>query len=70
VTIKEIPDAEIEAYAKTKEPIDKAGAFAIQGKGAIIVEKIDGDYFNIVGLPLFELNKMLYEFGIDVLKIN
>lgn len=69
VTIKKMSGAEIEAYVKTKEPIDKAGAFAIQGKGAIIVEKIDGDYFNVVGLPLFELNKMLYEFGIDVLEI-
>lgn len=70
VKIKQMSDAEIEAYVKTKEPIDKAGAFAIQGKGAIIVEKIDGDYFNVVGLPLLKLNNILHEFGIDVLKIN
>ncbi|WP_321417055.1 Maf family nucleotide pyrophosphatase [uncultured Methanomethylovorans sp.] len=69
VKIKQMSDAEIEAYVKTKEPIDKAGAFAIQGKGAIIVEEIDGDYFNVVGLPLFKLNKILHELGIDVMEI-
>jgi len=55
---------------KTAEPLDKAGAFAIQGKGAIIVEKIDGDYSNVVGLPLFKLNKVLFDFGIDVLQMT
>ena len=63
-------DAEIEAYVRTAEPIDKAGAFAIQGKGAIIVERIEGDYFNVVGLPLFKLNKILLEFGIDMLEME
>jgi septum formation protein len=70
VMIKQMSDAEIEAYVKTAEPIDKAGAFAIQGKGAIIVERIEGDYFNVVGLPLFRLNKILREFGIDVLEMT
>lgn len=70
VKIKQISNTEIEAYIKTKEPINKAGAFAIQGKGAIFVEKIDGDYFNVVGLPLFKLHKIFHEFGIDVLKID
>ncbi|HML27090.1 MAG TPA: Maf family protein, partial [Methanomethylovorans sp.] len=60
----------IEAYVRTAEPIDKAGAFAIQGKGAIIVERIEGDYFNVVGLPLFKLNKILLEFGIDILEME
>jgi septum formation protein len=63
-------DAEIEAYVRTAEPIDKAGAFAIQGKGAIIVERIEGDYFNVVGLPLFKLNKVLLESGIDILDME
>jgi septum formation protein len=70
VVIKQLSNAEIEAYVKTAEPLDKAGAFAIQGKGAIIVEKIDGDYFNVVGLPLFKLNKVLFDFGIDVLQMT
>ncbi len=66
VVIKQLSKAEIESYIKTEEPLDKAGAFAIQGKGAIIVERIEGDYFNVVGLPLFKLNKILLDFGIDV----
>lgn len=70
VMIKQMSDAEIESYIETSEPLDKAGAFAIQGKGAIIVEKIEGDYFNVVGLPLFKLNKILRDFGVDVLKIT
>jgi septum formation protein len=70
VMIKQMSDAEIEGYIETLEPLDKAGAFAIQGKGAIIVEKIEGDYFNVVGLPLFKLNKILRDFGVDVLKIT
>jgi len=68
--IKQLSNTEIEAYVKTEEPLDKAGAFAIQGKGAIIVERIEGDYFNVVGLPLFKLNKVLLDFGIDVLQMN
>ncbi|OPY21062.1 MAG: Maf-like protein [Methanomethylovorans sp. PtaU1.Bin093] len=70
ITIKKMSDAEIEAYVRTAEPIDKAGAFAIQGKGAIIVERIEGDYFNVVGLPLFKLNKVLLESGIDILDME
>jgi len=68
--IKQLSNAEIEAYVNTEEPLDKAGAFAIQGKGAIIVERIEGDYFNVVGLPLFKLNKVLLDFGIDALQMN
>jgi septum formation protein len=70
VRIKIMSDDELESYLKTSEPLDKAGAFAIQGKGAIIVEKIEGDYFNVVGLPLFRLNTILLEFGIDVLEMD
>ncbi|WP_370571944.1 Maf family nucleotide pyrophosphatase [Methanomethylovorans sp.] len=70
VRIKIMQDAEIEGYIETSEPLDKAGAFAIQGKGAIIVERIEGDYFNVVGLPLFRLNTILRELGVDVLEMT
>ncbi len=61
VSIKKISKEEIIAYIKTKEPLDKAGAFAIQGLGAILIKKIEGDFFNAVGLSLFETAKILKE---------
>ena len=67
VYMKHITKSEIEAYVRTGEPLDKAGAYAIQGLGALFVEKIDGDYFNVIGLPLFALGEVLKEFGIEVL---
>ncbi|WP_300608729.1 Maf family nucleotide pyrophosphatase [Methanohalophilus sp.] len=67
VFIKQLSDDEIASYVTSEEPIDKAGAFAIQGKGAAIVERIEGDYFNVVGLPLFTLSEMLMQIGINVL---
>lgn len=59
VKIKFLTLEEIKKYVATGEPLDKAAAFAIQGKGAFIVEKIIGDYDNVVGLPLKALKKML-----------
>ncbi len=53
---------EIDEYLNTNEYIDKAGAYGIQGKGSLLVEKIEGDYFNIVGLPVSMLNKRIKEF--------
>jgi len=67
VYIKLLSSAEIDRYVKTGEPLDKAGAYGIQDRGAIIVERIEGDYFNVVGLPLFALAKTLKEFGINIL---
>ena len=67
VYIKKLTLAEIAAYVKSKEPLDKAGAYAIQGLGAVIVEKIEGDYFNVIGLPLSALTEALKEFGINIL---
>jgi septum formation protein len=68
VFFKKLNRAEIENYVKTEEPLDKAGAYAIQGKGAILVEKINGDYYNVVGLPLSALSEVLKEFGVDILE--
>lgn len=55
----DLTDEEINAYVSTGECDDKAGAYGIQGKGSLLVEKIDGDYFNVVGLPVSRLNKYL-----------
>lgn len=67
VTFREISESEIDGYIQTGEPMDKAGAYGIQEKGAFIVEKIHGDYFNVVGLPLCRLGKMLAKFDIKIL---
>jgi septum formation protein len=68
VYMKRMTEAEIDAYVKTGEPLDKAGAYAIQRLGAALVEKIEGDYFNVMGLPLCALAEALKEFGINVLR--
>lgn len=57
-----LSDSEIDSYILTHEPDDKAGAYGIQGKGALLVKGINGDYFNIVGLPVALINKKLREF--------
>ena len=62
VTFFDLTDEEIISYAESGEPDDKAGAYGIQGKGSLLVEKISGDYFNIVGLPVSMLNKKLKDF--------
>ncbi|MFH0856670.1 MAG: Maf family nucleotide pyrophosphatase [bacterium] len=70
VKIKKLRDKEILNYVKSGEPLDKAGAFGIQGKGAIFIEKIDGCYFNVVGLPLFKLNKIFMQIGINIFELK
>jgi nucleoside triphosphate pyrophosphatase len=67
VYIKKLSNSEIDNYIKTGEPLDKAGAFGIQGFGAVIVKKIEGDYNNVVGLPLHALAETLKEFGIKII---
>ena len=62
VTFYQLSDDEIEAYLDTGEPFDKAGAYGIQGKGSFLVEQIEGDYFNVVGLPVAALSRQLRQF--------
>ncbi|MCI5727618.1 MAG: Maf-like protein [Clostridium sp.] len=59
VYFSDIDDEEIFEYIKSKEPMDKAGAYGIQGKGGVFINKINGCYYNVVGLPLNKLNNML-----------
>ena len=66
IYIRKLTPAEIDAYVKSKEPLDKAGAYAIQGLGGAIVERIEGDYFNVMGLPLNALTEALKDFGIAI----
>ena len=66
VEFKELSDAEIEAYIRSGEPMDKAGAYAIQGRAAYMIRQIRGSYTNVVGLPLTELEEILSdEFGVQ-----
>ena len=58
---------ELLAYIKTGEPMDKAGAYGVQGKGALLVERLDGDFINVMGLPLLRLSRMLARFGVVLL---
>ena len=66
VTFREISLAEIDAYWKTGEPRDKAGAYGIQGYASVFVKRIEGSYSNVVGLPLFETNQLLSQFEIPI----
>ena len=59
VYFKELSDKEILDYIDTKEPMDKAGSYAIQGKGALFVDRIEGDYYSIMGLPISKVNTYL-----------
>lgn len=68
VLFRALSQSEIEAYVKTEEPLDKAGAYGIQGVGSILVASIKGSYSGIVGLPLAETYELLQQFSIDILQ--
>lgn len=68
VTFRHLPYDEIIAYVETEEPLDKAGAYGIQGVGAIMVSSIRGSYSGVVGLPLAETYELIKLFGIDILQ--
>lgn len=67
VTFRDLSDAEIAAYIETKEPMDKAGAYGIQGYGSMFVSHLDGDYFCVMGLPVCTLAGMLRDAGVRIL---
>ena len=69
VTFRPVSEAEIEAYWATGEPRGKAGAYAIQGIGAVFVERLAGSYSGVMGLPVFETAGLLREAGIEVLAL-
>ena len=65
VKFRRLREEEIEAYIATGEPMDKAGAYGIQGFGATIVERVEGDYFAVMGLPLVRLVALLSDLGVS-----
>ena len=65
VRFRSLTREEIDAYVATGEPMDKAGAYGIQERGALLVEGIRGDYFNVVGLPVCLVGQLLARFGVD-----
>ena len=67
VRFRPLTSGEIERYIATGEPMDKAGAYGIQGRGALFVAHLDGDYFNVMGLPLCRLGQLLNELGVELL---
>mgnify|MGYP001561330960 CR=1 FL=1 len=67
VYVRKISPSEIDSYVKTKEPLGKAGGYAIQGIGSIFIQKVEGNYSNAVGLPIYALARMLKKLGVEVL---
>ena len=66
VSFRALSDAEIEAYCAADEPMDKAGAYAIQGMAAVFVERLEGSYSGVMGLPLYETAELLRASGVDL----
>lgn len=70
VKFKALDDSTIEWYISTEEPMDKAGAYGIQGKGAILVEEIKGDFFSVMGLPISKIVDELIETGLKIEELS
>ena len=68
IHFRELSDREIAAYIRTGEPMDKAGSYGIQGGGALFAERIAGDYFNVVGLPVCRLGRILHELASEIME--
>ena len=69
VRFRTLTQADIIRYIATGEPMDKAGAYGIQGYGSVLVESISGDFYNVMGLPVCRLARMLARFGVDTLAL-
>jgi len=69
VRFRPLTQVDIEHYVATGEPMDKAGAYGIQGYGSVLVEAIEGDYYNVMGLPVCRLAKLLAGYGVDTLAL-
>ena len=67
VRFRDLTDDEISAYIATNEPMGKAGAYAIQGMGAVFIERLEGSYSGVMGLPIFETSMLLSQFGIKAM---
>ena len=67
VSFRSLSEAEIEAYWNTGEPVDKAGGYGIQGRAAQFIQRLDGSYSGVMGLPLFETAQLLEKFGVQLL---
>lgn len=68
IRFKNLSEEEISGYVETGEPMDKAGAYGVQDRGALFVEYIEGDYSSVMGLPILKIFEILKELGIDILK--
>lgn len=66
VWFRDLTNGEIARYIATREPMDKAGAYGIQGLAGLFVERLDGDYFSVMGLPICRLGEMLRSFGVTI----
>ena len=67
VRFRDLTEGEINGYIKTNEPMGKAGAYAIQGLGAMFIERLEGSYSGVMGLPIFETSMLRSRFGVCVL---